>query len=205
MKLFLTAVALGALAGLLAGGRLRHLASLPFFWLPLALVWLALALQFGMLVLTDPVATPVLLLSYALIAGADALVFVRVLRESRLGRVAWGLAVVGVGWLLNAVVIAANGGMPFDRDALASSGMSTEPGDHGVLIPKRIPLTDDTHLAALGDAIQLPVTGTLVSLGDIVLAVGFAVLGFALMTSPPVPQSRRVQATPDPSRPASSR
>jgi Family of unknown function (DUF5317) len=204
LNLFAVAVALGAVSGFLAGGRLRNLARLPVFWLPLAIVWVALALQFGMLLLTDAVATPTLLLSYALIAGAIGLVLVRVLRESGLGRIAVGLLIVGLGWLLNAVVIAANGGMPFDADALASSGMSTDPGDHGVLIPKRIPLTDDTHLAALGDAIQLPVAGTLVSLGDIVLAVGFAVLVFAVMTAPAPPESRLVRATSEPGRRASS-
>jgi len=205
MNLFLAAVVLGALAGLAAGGNLRHIARLPIFWLPLALIWIALGLQFGMLLLTDQAATSVLLLSYGLIAAAIALVLVRVLRLSGVGKVAWGLVIVGIGWLMNALVIAANGGMPYDRDALATSGMSTDPSDHGVLIPKRIPLTDDTRLAALGDAVQLPVTGTLVSAGDIVLAVGFAVLVFAVMTAPPLPDARPLRTPSSRGRAASSR
>jgi hypothetical protein len=192
MSLFIIAVAAGAALALVAGGSVRNLARLPIFGLPLVLVWLALGLQFGLLVLADGVVTPALLLSYALIASAVALVFVRVVREGDLGGTAWGLVIVGAGWLLNALVIAANGGMPYARETLVNAGMSPDPADHGVLIPKRIPRTDDTHLAALGDVIQLPGTGQLVSSGDLVLAVGFAVLVFAAMTA-----SRRVERLAD--------
>jgi hypothetical protein len=186
MTLFPVAIVAGAAFAWVAGGSVRNLARLPIFGLPLVLVWLALGLQFGLLFLADGVATSALLLSYAMIAAGIALVLVRVVRAGDLGRTVWGLAIVGVGWLLNAVVIAANGGMPYARESLVNAGMSADPADHGVLIPKRIPRTDDTHLSVLGDVIQLPGSGQLVSGGDIVLAVGFAVLVFAAMSAPSI-------------------
>ena len=181
MELFLTALSLGALAGWLAGGRLRNLLRLPLFGWPLILVWLALGLQVGLLLVPEPLLTPVLIGSYLLVALSIGVVFARVVSAGQGSPAATGVATIGLGWLLNVIVIAANGGMPFSPDALAN-GASYDPHDHAVLIPKRVPATEDTHLAALGDTIPLPLSGTFVSLGDIVLAAGVAMLVFAGMS-----------------------
>ena len=65
-----------------------------------------------------------------------------------------------VGGALNALPILLNGAMPYRASA-------RELGD-GL---KGTPIDDDTMLPMLGDVIELP-AGKLVSLGDLVLAVG---------------------------------
>ncbi len=83
---------------------------------------------------------------------------VRVTTARGLGRMAFGTLVAG--GLLNALPILLNGAMPYRASARAL-------GD-GL---KGTPISDDTVLPMLGDVIQLP-AGKLVSLGDLVLAVG---------------------------------
>lgn len=183
MQLFLVAFVAGLAAGWIGGGRLRNILELPFLYAPLALVWLALAVQLAMLLVSDALATEAIGASYVLVAAAIALVIRRIVVERGVCLPVWALAIIGVGWLLNVVVMTANGGMPFDADALVQAGMSPDMADHGVLIPKRLPLTDHSQLAFLGDVILLPGLRILVSLGDIVLAIGIAALLFSGMRS----------------------
>jgi hypothetical protein len=167
---------IGILAGLVRRGSLLKLGNLPLkaLWL----VFAGLIVQF--LVFPTPWNEPPIqenvelfhYLSYALLA----LFFV----------VNWkvkALWIMAFGMVLNAVVILANEGfMPADVDALACAGETVE----GLTNPNTIPpythanvvrMSDDTQLNFLGDWICIPAWvpfANAISLGDVVLMIGLA-------------------------------
>lgn len=171
MSLVGTVVLLAVLLGYLSGGRLRHLAELPFrrAWL----VWLAFSLQFLVPFLDTELRrtlrAPIVGLAFAL-ALAWIVGMWRVL--SRWLRVA--LILVVAGWAMNFTVISLNNGMPVSADTLERVGLPTEDIESGDL-SKHVALDDDTVLPWLGDVIPLPLIGPLrkaVSLGDVVMLLG---------------------------------
>ena len=104
---------------------------------------------------------PVLPRSVALATGYAVLLawgVARLATAQGLGKMAFGTLVAG--GALNALPILLNGAMPYSASA-------AELGD-GL---KGTPIHDGTVLPMLGDVIELP-SGKLVSLGDLVLAVG---------------------------------
>jgi len=167
----LWAVLLGVVLGYLFGGRVSHLANLRlrFLWL----IGSALLLQLLIFPLfTDrpiiPVATGALhLVSYGLILFFFALNY-RIVP----------LLAIGVGSLLNLVVITVNGGfMPASPAALARSGASAaaahllEDGVYGNVVR----MSDKTSWNGLGDLLYLPrgmPFATAFSVGDLLVACG---------------------------------
>lgn len=96
------------------------------------------------------------------------------------GRNRWrpGMPLIVVGLALNAAVIAANGAMPVDPEAIAAIGIAgaeVPPGKHELL-------TETTRLTALADVWPLPPMRTIISVGDVVLAAGLLPLVHHLMT-----------------------
>jgi hypothetical protein len=89
-----------------------------------------------------------------------------------------GVWLVALGLALNAVVIAANGAMPVDPAAVRALGL----GELEVPIGKHTLLTEGTRLPWLADIIPVPPLRSIVSVGDIVIAVGLLPLTHALMT-----------------------
>lgn len=183
MIVFVVAVVAGALAGALAGGRPGNLAGLS--WRRPWLVWVALGAQLVPAVLPDrwrgPVGAAVAL------GGAGVLVWWVTLqhRAPRGVRVGLWVAVAGLG--LNAAVMAPNGGMPVSATALEDAGFppGTDVTDGNLY--KHVPADDDTVLAPLGDVIGLRVGpfAEVLSPGDLVLAVGLAMVVAAGMTGAP--------------------
>jgi hypothetical protein len=155
------------------GGRLRRVADVPLrlTWLLFAGVALQLAVDLaaGRELLADagPGGYTLLLLSQLLVVGWVA--------------ANWhlpGIFLVTLGLLLNAVVIGANGAMPVSPRAMEALGLGpleVPPGKHTLL-------TDATRVPWLADIIPLPPLRTIISVGDIVLAVGLIPLTHALMT-----------------------
>ncbi len=86
-----------------------------------------------------------------------------------------GMAVIGVGIVVNLVPIAVNGTMPVRGDALVEAGM-IEAGeiDRVVLSGPRELADDDTRLAWLGDTIPVAIADQVVSFGDLIILVGVA-------------------------------
>ena len=78
------------------------------------------------------------------------------------------LLAIGAG--LNFAVVAANGGMPVDSDALARVGRRDVDVTRGFLY-KHVPMTGDTRLSWLGDRIPVPIQRNVISVGDVVMAV----------------------------------
>lgn len=91
-----------------------------------------------------------------------------------------GVALVAIGLLMNAVVIAANGAMPVDPEAMRRLGL----GELEVLPGKHTLLTSQTRLPWLADVWALPPLRSIISAGDVVLAAGLIPLTHALMTTP---------------------
>jgi hypothetical protein len=80
-----------------------------------------------------------------------------------------GIALAGVGILMNFAVIAANSGMPVSIEAATIAGG----GPDLVLGVKHVVLDQATRLPFLADVLPLP--GSVISLGDVFLALGLGI------------------------------
>lgn len=126
-------------------------------------------------------------LAVALHLVSYALAFAFLLRNARLP----GLAVLGLGAVLNALVIAANSGtMPASRAALDFAGLASSTGFTNSDVRAR------PHLLWLGDVFALPAgfpLANVLSVGDVLLLVGAGLLVHRACR-PPVPEP----GAPDP-------
>ncbi|MGH2819927.1 MAG: DUF5317 domain-containing protein [Actinomycetota bacterium] len=163
----LTFILVGIAAALIAlarGGSLDSLAATRLRLIPLVVIGLAVEIVFEVWRpewLSEGAALAILVLS-------DVLVLWFVLANRRTP----GILLVGAGLALNALVIALNGGMPVSDRAVQVSGAPTVEGDR----LKHERLSSDTNLPWLGDVIPVPVLGEVLSIGDLVLALGIAQL-----------------------------
>lgn len=166
-------VMLGALvAGRVAGGPGRvH----PFRFEGLALVGVAFAVQ-----LTEPLVARYVAYSYPLALAVSATLM---LQFAARNRHVPGVALAGLGVLLNALVVIGNGAMPVSERAAARAGISVESlaldAD-----PRHERLDGGTRLRLLADVIPVPIPGhrEVDSAGDVALAGGVGLLVFATMT-----------------------
>ena len=92
-----------------------------------------------------------------------------------------GTLVVGIGFLLNLVVITLNRAMPVSPDAAQAAGV---PITREIQGPRHEVLTEHSLLPWLGDVVPLPPLDTVVSIGDIVLAVGIGYMLFRAALAP---------------------
>jgi hypothetical protein len=170
--------------GRLAGGRLRNLAAVN-----LRRTWLAFAAAGAQVVLTgvtllggpgDVLGRPLLTVSHLCLLG-----FILANRTTR------GMRLVLIGFVLNAVVIVANGAMPVDPAALVALGgtAAIDPGKHQLL-------DDATLLPWLADIIAVPLLRSVISVGDIILALGVGILVVAQMRSGPTTAAPATSAAP---------
>lgn len=162
MPMLASAVALGVAAGWLFGGRrIERLGELRIRWWPLlaaAVVLRATAPFFGELSAV----------AYVLgFAGITAVA----LRDRQLR----GMSFIAAGATLNAIVVAANGGMPVDPAAVAAAG-ATMTNDR-----LHIELGRETRLPQLADVIPLAIYRSVYSVGDVLLALGGFWLPFSWM------------------------
>jgi len=111
-----------------------------------------------------------------------------------------GMPTIFAGFALNAAVILANGAMPVSRSALAAVAGTSLPIAEG----KHRLLEAGDPLPWLADVIPLPLLRTVVSAGDIVLAVGIAILVTNLMTWRPAPPGRRSRVISSAANPGSA-
>lgn len=174
MPFALVVVALGVAVSYARGGRLTRIADAPLrtTWLLFA----GLALQ-----VTVDVTAERGLLPDASTAGWSLLL------ASQLLIVAWlvrnwhlpGVLLVATGLALNAAVMAANGAMPVDPEALRLLG-GVEDGR--VPLGKHTLMTPQTRLPWLADIWPLPPLRTVISVGDVVIAGGLLPMTHALMS-----------------------
>lgn len=171
MPFTLLVIVAAVLISWVRGGRLHRISEVE-----LRSPWL-LFTGLGLQLLVDVVAPRLTVPDSALLGGllaSQALVVVWIW----LNRYRRGMPLVGLGLVLNALVIAANGAMPVSVDALTAAGLS-EPenltGKHELAGP-------GTRLTALADVIPVPLLRTVISVGDIVLAAGVIPLLHELMS-----------------------
>ena len=80
-----------------------------------------------------------------------------------------GVAVVGLGLLVNLVAVAVNGGMPVRAGALEAAGLEV-----GELAPPRHLESAGDPLPVLGDVLPIPLVDEVVSFGDLIIVLGAA-------------------------------
>jgi hypothetical protein len=159
-------------AGLLRGGSLEALAATRFRWIVLLIGGLAIQLLFDLWdppALTTSGALAVILISNAAVAG-----FVVMNRRTA------GMLLIGVGLVLNVLVIATNNAMPVSPAAADAAGVDPPPETSEL---KHEELDAQTRLRWLGDIIPVPGLQEVLSIGDLVLAAGVARLVYVRMTS----------------------
>ena len=182
MPFTLAVLALAVALGYVRGGRLRRVADAPLHWAWLLLLGLSLQVLVDIGAARGFVQTASLG-GWLLLFASQLLVLVWVLRNAHLP----GMALVALGLVLNAAVIAANGAMPVSPEALTALGAeqgATPTGKHTLL-------TEETRLPWLADILPLPPLRSIISVGDIVLAAGLIPLTHALMTHAPAQERRR--------------
>ncbi len=159
MTWLIVILATAALVGRLRGGRLKNLAHAH------ARAWWLLVVGLVLQVVASYLPASRRPLAVGLLLGS----YVVILLMVWLNRSAPGMWIAGIGLLMNFIVISFNGGMPVLPASveIAGGAISTPIGGKHVL------LTPDTVAAFLGDVI--PVPGSVISLGDVFLAIGLAV------------------------------
>lgn len=171
MGLAAPAIGLGVVLSLVRGGRLSRLVDAPLrgTWMIILGLGLQFAVDWGtQRGLQDPGGILLLALSFVLILGW--LVANRHLR---------GTVLIFAGFVLNAVVILANGAMPVDIEAIRQAGVA----DPVIPLGKHEVMTDATLLPYLGDRFPIVLTKTSLSAGDVLLTAGIIPLVHDLMTS----------------------
>lgn len=158
MTVCVVGVTIGLVAGLLTGGHLRAIGTVPVRMplttfgalTALVLIRAGFAGDAGMLLLT----------ALSILAGAAIA-----------NRHLAGLGVVAVGLMANLAPVLFDGGTPVDPRALEAVGIAPAEAQ---LAPSQHLATDHTSVPALSAQIPIPFAGVVVSFGDLIVAVGLA-------------------------------
>lgn len=159
MLWILLVLIISVVVGVLRGGKLRNMTEIEFRAWWLLLIGFGVQLAAGFLPRDQhDLAVALVLVSY-----------LPLLLAVWLNRNCAGMWIAGIGVLMNFTVIAANGGMPVSAEAAVLAGQAGEL----VLDAKHVLLDETTRLPFLADIIPLP--RTVMSLGDVFLAIGVGV------------------------------
>jgi hypothetical protein len=175
VTVILVVILTACLVGALRHGSLHNLGRLPLAAWPL--VFVAVVAQAGGAFAGALGVAHAGTLYVAGMVTSAVLVVVFVVRNAALP----GMPLVAVGFLLNAVVVTANGAMPVSQDAADRVGISTV-GLYRHADAKHELVDSATLLSPLADVIPVPLPGpvsfgsNVVSVGDIVLAAGIGIL-----------------------------
>lgn len=203
MFIFLLPIGAGAVLGKIRGVRLSDAAGLSLRapWL----VFVALALQVAVPKFRASGRVPVVVFSYAVVG---VWLVLNLMRRPLAVRLACGL--LALGWGLNVLAIAPNGGMPVSRAALAAVGapatLDIREGDirEGDVeqgnLSKHVAAESTSVLRWLGDTIPVPPLYTVISIGDIALAVGIVLLLSSAATGQPPAAPTSVRHSDKPAR-----
>src|SRR5437879_12284296 len=189
LLLLSTMIGLGLIAGFLAGGSLKGLKEIH-----LRLVWvLFVSLAIALLPLFGGSLNKHRL-GLLLFANAGVLLWLVVnILTSR--EIRAGLLVATVGWAVNFIVIAATGAMPLSRWAYAASGQTARITQGAGGFYRIMIAGPSTRFLRLGDVIPVKIFSVVVSIGDIVMILGVAVVIAAAMRT-----VRRARHAPQPAQ-----
>ncbi len=170
MALAALLIVLGFVAGLLRGGSIRNLTTTRFRHVEILVAGLALQLAVTFLGGTFFEENGYLVVLVANVAAAAFMFF---------NRHQPGMILAAAGLVLNAIVITLNGGMPVSERAVEIAGAPVlDPeGEHVVL-------SGESKLPWLTDVIPIPIAGSVLSPGDILLALGLAWLVYGRTNEP---------------------
>ena len=98
------------------------------------------------------------------------------------------IGLLAVGWLLNVATMVPNGGMPVSSVALEKIGAPSDVDVTDGALFKHVPADGDTVLPWLGDVLPVAPLDAVVSVGDLVMAVGGSLLVAAGMAGRRAPQ-----------------
>jgi hypothetical protein len=179
----LYAIPIGLLLGLVSGGRIERLATVPFRLAPIAVV--ALLIQLVLFsALADGMPQDLVRVTYIV---STILVLGVVIANIRLT----GIPLIVLGALSNLAAIVANGGaMPASPDALAALGFGV--GGHTSSIAVEHPA-----LEPLTDIFAMPTwmpLANIFSIGDVIIGIGVAIAIAAAMRRRQAPAASNVNA-----------
>ena len=177
---FVLVIAIAIAIGLARGGKLSNLTEVR------ARGWWLLFVGFGMQFLAGFLPTEQSTVAVALVLIS----YLPLILVVWLNRQAAGMWIAGIGILMNFTVIAANGGMPLLQEAVALAGGSGDLALDG----KHVLLDESTRIPFLADIIPLP--RSVVSLGDVFIAIGIGVFIEEQMHRPVPLFRRKVQGVP---------
>lgn len=167
--MFGISVILAIVIGYILKGRLKNLIHLEFRYLALIIVGFLLERILNVLI-----GRQVIELS-PLTYGLDLVMYIMIFAFIIMNRRHKELIIMGIGFLLNAIVIFANGGaMPVSVRALESMGVVSSLADKGLYKL----MNELTHYKILADIIPIHLSkiGFVISIGDIVLCIGLMIL-----------------------------
>lgn len=176
--LTILAITIGAavLLGIILRGRIAALTQLRLVWIPVLYVALVLGLAPLFVKASRTTSRTMVTVAYAILA----IFLVRNVFQQR----AWlrvMLCVILLGWSLNASTIVANGGMPLSLWAYNKSGQTDVPREGQGGFFKITIAGPSSRLRMLGDVIPVSPIGQVVSIGDLILAIGIAGIVIASM------------------------
>jgi len=173
----IVAMAAGLAAGYALGGRLRNLERLQ-----LRLPWLVVLAMAVQIVIFSRLGSP---LGETASLWGHVVSYALLLAFAVLNRRNLGVLLAGIGALLNAIVIVANGGyMPASKRALDLAGLIATSQTHN----NSIVADESARLLPLGDVMAvpggIPFFSNVFSMGDVLIAVGVTVLLATAMRAP---------------------
>lgn len=169
---------ISVLVAVLRGGRPADSINIRYPWI----IFVSLGIQLA------AVATPRNISPMLILTGYAILLVVLALNLDK-----QHMRLIFVGVLLNAVVISLNAGhMPVSVAAAAGLGFDTQPLLAGTDY-KRVAMTDQTMFNFLGDVIPVPFPmPRVVSIGDVLIALGAFLLIQEFMSKPVTFRARRL-------------
>jgi len=181
----LYAVVLGILIGYISGGRIKYLSRRPFKYLLLVITGFLIQI-----IIFSDIPIFKLLQNYPkVIITLHILSYVLILAFIVINFKLPGIAFIGIGVLLNAIVIILNKGhMPASIKSFENSlvGKYADLISRGETINNSKAIADDTILPWLGDIFAIPShipLSNVFSIGDIIIAIGVCIY-FALNMKP---------------------
>jgi hypothetical protein len=183
MVIMAAALIAGCVAGLAAGGSLTRLAGARVRAWPVLVAAVVIEACLG--ATSDPLRTVLAVTACLGVVGWCAA------NRGPERRFPYGHGLISTGVVLNAVVMAVNGGMPVSRFALAAAGFPKTMNVAEGHFYKHTAMTDLTRLRLLGDIIPFHMARTVLSPGDLLMLMGIAVVSRA--ATGPVPHGRRVR------------
>lgn len=181
MRWLFAVIAVSVAVSLLRGGKLSNVSEIY------ARGWWLLFIGVGMQQVANYISTDQRNLAVWLVLLSYLPLMIVVVLNQRLP----GMWIVGIGILMNLTVIALNNGMPVLPEAFELAGGDLE---NLALGAKHVVLDSSSHLPFLGDIIPMP--GSVISLGDVLLAVGLGVFVEDQLRQPVRLFRHRVQGLP---------